>query len=99
MLPDQPTTGRYQLLDGPFTHLEGGGIGSNFELLMLEWFDTWLKHKHTGMAHTTTPLHYYDLGTGAFSGSGFSISISTPFGTRRPLRRTVPPCWRGWMPW
>jgi uncharacterized protein len=63
MLPGQRTTGRYQLLDGPFTHLQGGGIGNSFEALELEWFDTWLKGVHTGMGQTPTPLHYFDLGT------------------------------------
>ena len=41
MLPDQQVTGRYQLLDGPFTHLSGSTV--NLDPLMLEWFDTWLK--------------------------------------------------------
>jgi putative CocE/NonD family hydrolase len=63
MVAGQPVTGRYQLLDGPYTHLEGGGVGSNFEQLQLEWFDTWLKDVPTGMGDTPTPLHYYDLGT------------------------------------
>ena len=67
MLAGQPTTGRYQLLDGPYTHLAGGGIGSNFDQLELEWFDTWLKGEHTGMAETPTPLHSYDLGTGRYT--------------------------------
>ncbi len=57
----QPVTGRYQLLDGPFTHLSGATAA--LDPLMLEWFDTWLKGVHTGMARTPTPLHYYDLGT------------------------------------
>jgi hypothetical protein len=34
---------------------------------MLEWFDTWLKGKPTGMAHTLTPLHYFDLGAGQYT--------------------------------
>jgi len=67
MLPGQATTGRYQLLDGPYTHLAGGGIGSNFNQLELEWFDTWLKGEDTAMDRTPTPLHYYDLGSGRYS--------------------------------
>jgi putative CocE/NonD family hydrolase len=67
MLPGQATTGRYQLLDGPYTHLAGGGVGSNFNQLELEWFDTWLKGEDTGMDRTPTPLHYYDLGTGSYT--------------------------------
>jgi hypothetical protein len=61
MLAGQHTTGRYQLLDGPFTHLSAA-IGTTMDALQLEWFDTWLKGAHTGMAHTPTPLHYFDLG-------------------------------------
>jgi putative CocE/NonD family hydrolase len=61
MKPGQKVTGRYQLWDGPFTHLSGSAV--NTDELELRWFDTWLKHKPTGMAKTRTPLHYYDLGT------------------------------------
>ncbi|MDQ1700924.1 MAG: uncharacterized protein QOF57_176, partial [Frankiaceae bacterium] len=79
MRPGQPVTGRYQLLDGPFTHLEGGGVGSNFEQLQLEWFDTWLKDAPTGMADTPTPLHYYDLGTKQYADTTtYPLSAATP---------------------
>ncbi|MBV9486553.1 MAG: CocE/NonD family hydrolase [Frankiaceae bacterium] len=64
MRPHQKVTGRYQLIDGPWEHLNGSSVG--VDKLELEWFDTWLKHKHTGMAHARRPLHYYDLGTGKF---------------------------------
>ncbi|MEO6885912.1 MAG: CocE/NonD family hydrolase [Jatrophihabitantaceae bacterium] len=70
MLPGQATTGRYQLLDGPFTHLSaaiGAPLGPDLNDLQLEWFDTWLKGASTGMATTPTPLHYYDLGTGDYT--------------------------------
>ena len=65
MAPNQRVTGRYQLLDGPFTHLSGSTAALN--PLMLEWFDTWLKGRHTGMATTPTPLHYFDLGTNKYT--------------------------------
>ena len=65
MSANQRVTGRYQLLDGPFTHLSGSTAALN--PLMLEWFDTWLKGRHTGMATTPTPLHYYDLGTNKYT--------------------------------
>jgi hypothetical protein len=61
MRPGQRVTGRYQLWDGPFTHLTGSAV--NTDELELRWFDTWLKGRRTGMAKTPTPLHYYDLGT------------------------------------
>lgn len=64
MLPGQPVTGRYQLIDGPWEHINGSSV--DVDPLELEWFDTWLKGEQTGMATTPTPLHYYDLGTGTF---------------------------------
>jgi hypothetical protein len=79
MSPAQPVTGRYQLVDGPFTHL--GGAAADLDPLMLEWFDTWLKGKHTGMAHTPTPLHYYDLGAGQYT-----EHARYPFGEATPTR-------------
>src|SRR5581483_227542 len=68
MLPNQQVTGRYQLLDGPYTHLGAAAGGSaTLDLLQLRWFDTWLKGENTGMAQTKTPLHYYDLGRRAYA--------------------------------
>lgn len=66
MRPGQPVTGRYQLLDGPYTHLMAAATTS-MDQLQLEWFDTWLKGRRTGMARTPTPLHYYDSGTGRYA--------------------------------
>jgi uncharacterized protein len=93
MQPGQLATGRYQLIVGPWEHLNGSSV--SVDPLELEWFDTWLKHERTGMAHTPTPLHYYDLGSGQFDetasypfsgatptrmylGSGGTLSSSTP---------------------
>ncbi len=94
MVPGQPVTGRYQLLDGPWEHLNGSSV--NVDPLELEWFDTWLKDEHTGMAHTPTPLHYYDLGTGTFDETTtypFTGATPTTF-TFRPggtMRQGLPP--------
>jgi putative CocE/NonD family hydrolase len=79
MRPHQRVTGRYQLIDGPWEHLNGSSV--DVDPLELEWFDTWLKHEHTGMAHTKTPLHYYDLGTGKFH-----ETTTYPFTGARPHR-------------
>jgi uncharacterized protein len=77
MLPGQRTTGRYQLIDGPWEHLNGSAV--DVDPLELEWFDTWLKGEHTGMATTPTPLHYYDLGTGNFDETTtYPFTGSTP---------------------
>jgi uncharacterized protein len=79
MSPDQKTTGRYQLLDGPFTHLTGAT--ADLDPLMLEWFDTWLKGEDTGMGQTPTPLHYYDLGT-----NKYTEHASYPFSSTQATR-------------
>jgi putative CocE/NonD family hydrolase len=79
MLPNQATTGRYQLLDGPFTHLSGATAA--LEPLMLEWFDTWLRGENTGMDRTPTPLHYFDLGTGSYT-----EQAHYPFSNAKPTR-------------
>jgi putative CocE/NonD family hydrolase len=79
MEPGQPTTGRYQLLDGPWEHINGSSV--NVDPLELEWFDTWLKHEQTGMDSTPTPLHYYDLGSGQFR-----ETTTYPFTSAQPTR-------------
>ena len=64
MLANQRVTGRYQLIDGPWEHLNGSSV--DVDLLELAWFDQWLKGERTGIGATPNPLHYYDLGTGAW---------------------------------
>lgn len=82
MLPDQQVTGRYQLLDGPFTHLGAAAGGSStLDQLELRWFDTWLKGERTGMAQTRTPLHYFDLGRNAYA-----ETTTFPFATAHNTR-------------
>ncbi|MDT4917137.1 MAG: uncharacterized protein QOH89_1837 [Pseudonocardiales bacterium] len=78
MLPHQRTTGRYQLLDGPYTHL-AAALPKDLDELELKWFDTWLRGADTGMARTKTPLHYYDLGTGHYAQSAtYPFAAATP---------------------
>jgi uncharacterized protein len=55
MKPGDRTTGRYQIVEGPWAH----GVGIN-EDIQLEWFDTWLKGQGTGMVNTPTPMHLWD---------------------------------------
>jgi uncharacterized protein len=55
----EPVTGRYQAIVGPWTHGENVN-GAVLEGIRLEWFDTWLKGEHTGMASTVTPLHIFE---------------------------------------
>jgi putative CocE/NonD family hydrolase len=94
MAAGQKTTGRYQLIDGPWEHINASSV--DVDTLELEWFDTWLKGEHTGMARTRTPLHYYDLGTGQFDETTtFPFTKATPtrlyFGAGNALTPTAPP--------
>ncbi len=94
MRSGQRTTGRYQLIVGPWEHLNGSSV--NVDPLELEWFDTWLKGEKTGMARTPTPLHYYDLGSGKFTESStYPFRGATPtrlyFGAGGTLTPSAPP--------
>jgi predicted acyl esterase len=55
-----PVSGRYQAIVGPWTH--GEHTGDTLQQVLLEWFDTWLKGKATGIADTKKPLHLYVIG-------------------------------------
>jgi hypothetical protein len=93
MQSGQRTTGRYQLIVGPWEHLNGSSV--NVDPLELEWFDTWLKGERTGMARTPTPLHYYDLGSGRFDEtSTYPFTGTTParlyFGAGGSLTPSAP---------
>jgi putative CocE/NonD family hydrolase len=63
MRSDQPVTGRYQLLQGPWYHLTAG-TGVDIYRLELAWFDRWLKDQPTGIDQASHPLHLYELGSG-----------------------------------
>lgn len=54
----QKVSPRYQLIIGDWGHGLGMDIG-----VYLEWFDTWLKGKDTGLTNTATPLHLYEAGS------------------------------------
>lgn len=55
MLPGQPTTPRYQLLMGPWTHVTNDI--NVIRPLMLQWFDSWLYDMDTPLKHQQNPLH------------------------------------------
>ncbi|MGZ4165755.1 MAG: CocE/NonD family hydrolase [Solirubrobacteraceae bacterium] len=93
MLPGQRASGRYQLIVGPWEHINGSSV--DVDPLELEWFETWLKHEKTGMARTPTPLHYYDLGSGRFNETTtYPFTGATParlyFGAGGTLTPTAP---------
>jgi hypothetical protein len=59
MDPRRRPSGRYQLLQGPWYHLDAG-FGVDIYRIELAWFDRWLKGVPTGIEKTSTPLHVYD---------------------------------------
>jgi putative CocE/NonD family hydrolase len=61
MRPDQKPSPRYQLLSGPWYHLNAGA-GVNIYPIELAWFDHWLEGRRTGIMSTRSPLHAYVLG-------------------------------------
>jgi hypothetical protein len=65
MQPNQPVTGRYQLLMGPWYH-STYGAGIDLGMLELQWFDTWLRGEPTGVDRTPTPMHLYQMGSRAW---------------------------------
>ena len=67
----QPTTGRYQIIVGPWGH--GQGLDESIEL---EWYDTWLKGEHTDMTKTRTPMHLFANGSG--TGAGWVNASTNP---------------------
>jgi putative CocE/NonD family hydrolase len=64
MSPSRASSGRYQLLMGPWYHLTAAG--QNFDTLMLQWFDRWLKGQRTGIDRTKTPAHLYLIGANRY---------------------------------
>jgi putative CocE/NonD family hydrolase len=65
MTTRQRLTSRYQLLMGPWYHVTAGD-GIDMARLHLQWFDRWLKGIDTGITHTKTPLHLFQLGDGTY---------------------------------
>ena len=59
--PGESVTGRYQAVVGPWTHGEHVNEPT-LQGIRLQWFDTWLKGRNTGMAATPTPLHLFENG-------------------------------------
>ena len=62
MSPTQQTTPRYQMVLGPWYHLNAFQ-GERYQQILLEWYDTWLKDKETVFKHAENPVHVFDLGT------------------------------------
>jgi len=58
--PGDHLSGRYQAIVGNWLH--AGHTGDSLLPVMLSWFDTWLKGRHTGITAAEKPLHLYLLG-------------------------------------
>ncbi|QLD88121.1 CocE/NonD family hydrolase [Natronomonas salina] len=59
MDPDQPVTGRYQCVQGPYFHSSSFG---DLEFgWARQWFDRFLKGERNGIDETDTPLHLYQV--------------------------------------
>lgn len=56
--PGDAVTGKYQVIMGDWAHAGGLDYG-----IQLQWYDTWIKGKNTGLPkNTKTPLHLAELG-------------------------------------
>jgi len=62
MKRDGKASGRYQLMQGPWYHLNAG-TGVDVFRIELAWFDHWLRGTDNGIEKTKTPLHLFQLQT------------------------------------
>lgn len=68
MAADQKADGRYQLLMGPWYHVGlGVGPGSRLDtnMIIVAWFDRWLKDIPNGIEKADKPLHVIDANNNA----------------------------------
>jgi putative CocE/NonD family hydrolase len=63
MKPGQKVTGNYQIVVGPWYHLETlePPVLADLNNLMLRWYDRWLKGVKNGVEQTNKPAHLYEL--------------------------------------
>lgn len=65
MPPEAPSSGRFQMLTGPWFHIQPGSQRTTDDIdmhaIQLAWFDRWLKNDHNGIDETQTPLHAIDV--------------------------------------
>ncbi len=58
MARNTPVTPRVQIIMGNWGHGEGLDIG-----VYLQWFETWIKGRDTGLQQTQRPMHLFEMGT------------------------------------
>ena len=72
MYEAQPASGRYQIIAGNWAH--GGGLDP---LLMLAWYDTFIKGEETGIDKIQTPMHLQEAGSGRWFNTAVYPFVST----------------------
>ena len=72
MYEGQPASGRYQIIAGNWTH--GGGLDP---LLMLAWYDTFVKGEETGINKIMRPMHLQEAGSGRWFNTAVYPLVST----------------------
>ncbi|MFE9578977.1 CocE/NonD family hydrolase [Nocardia sp. NPDC006044] len=64
MPADASSSGRFQMLTGPWFHVQPGeqrNTDIDLHSIQLAWFDRWLKNDRNGIDETKTPLHAIDI--------------------------------------
>ncbi|MFB8278110.1 CocE/NonD family hydrolase [Nocardia colli] len=64
MPADASASGRFQMLTGPWFHIQPGeqrNTDIDMHSIQLAWFDRWLKNDRNGIDATKTPLHAIDV--------------------------------------
>jgi uncharacterized protein len=78
MSPDQPVTGRYQLLEKSEYHSTFFMGDPNLAPIQLAWFDHWLKGEDNGIDQTPTPMHLTDQTGHHFEASHYPLPQAEP---------------------
>lgn len=78
MSPDQPVSGRYQLLEKDQYHSTFFQGEPDLRPIQLAWFDRWLKDERNGIDETGTPMHLVDQRGERFEASHYPLPEATP---------------------
>lgn len=73
-----PSTGRFQMLFGPWFHVQPGIQRTTTDIdihaIQLAWFDRWLKGDRNGIDETDTPLHAIDLNGNVIESATYPVA-------------------------
>ncbi|WP_083914178.1 CocE/NonD family hydrolase [Nocardia concava] len=77
MPADAQGSGRFQMLTGPWFHIQPGVQRNTADLdmhaIQLAWFDRWLKNDHNGIDETKTPLHAIDVNGNVLESASYPV--------------------------